>query len=60
MGRLAGFRYREIARKLKACGSSSIGKPLAAMKSGSAKAGIDTRQSLTTPATCRRELYAQS
>jgi hypothetical protein len=52
MGRLAGFHYREIVKRLKAFGFVFDRQQREVMKSGTASAQIDTPLSQITVVTC--------
>lgn len=56
MGRLAGFRYRQIVKKLKAFGFEFFVTLLEVMKSGIILRGDDLRPAQITLATCLKEL----
>lgn len=52
MGRLAGFRYRDIINILKTFGFEFIDKPRAAMKFGTILKPKDLQQFQTIPEIC--------
>ena len=61
MGRLAGFKYRPIVKRLKQLGSScSTGRPQAVTKSGTTQIHTNTPPSQIIPAICPRAHCAPS
>jgi len=60
VARLAGFRYREIVKRLKELDSSLTGRRAGRTRSGSTPPAGDTQPSPTILATCLREPCAQS
>jgi len=58
MGRLSGFRYREIAKRLKEFGFAFERQAApVVMKSGTMSSPTDTPRYPTIPATCRKARF---